>query len=265
VKEVEPKVRLIARPDLDWNEIDAYLKEVDGTEWLDQRYIAPDLTSDSGPTLVEIAGRMCYRSWKPGLNPNVTKVRSDQDDYLTNILRSAHGSVLEHANYTFILQDVSRVCTHEWVRHRAGTAISQESLRYVRLTDIPFWIPTWARANSALVERIHAVVSDLEELQRWMADELNIDEPGVPFHVKKAFTSFMRRLAPEGVGTTLVWTANIRALRHVIATRTEEGAEEEIRNVAGQLGVIMRRECPQLFSDFAVSDTGVWTPKWRKV
>lgn len=265
LKEVTPKVRLISRPDLDWNEIDAYLKEVDGAEWLDGRYIASDMSADSGPTLVEFSGRMCYRSWKPGLNPNVSRVRSDQDEYLRNILRSGHGSVLEHANYTFILQDVSRIVTHEWVRHRAGTAISQESLRFVRLREIPFWIPTWAKANSALIEKIHSLVTEMEELQTWMASDFGIDEPGVPFHVKKAFTSFMRRLAPDGVATSMVWTANIRALRHVIASRTDAGAEEEIREVAAQLGAIMKVECPQLFDDFVVTDDGVWVPQWRKV
>ena len=43
---------------------------------------------------------MCYRSWEPGLNPNVRQVRTDQAKYLENILSMAHGSVLEHASFT---------------------------------------------------------------------------------------------------------------------------------------------------------------------
>ena len=35
--------------------------------------------------------------------------------------------------------------THELVRHRVGTSISQESLRFVRLDDLPFWFPDWAQ------------------------------------------------------------------------------------------------------------------------
>ena len=46
-----------------------------------------------------------------GLNPNVTRVRTDQREYFANILRSAHGSVLEHANFSFALRNVSRVAT----------------------------------------------------------------------------------------------------------------------------------------------------------
>ena len=55
---------------------------------------------------MEFGGRACYRSWEPGLNANVSKVRTDQHEYFANILRSAHGSVLEHANYSFALRNV---------------------------------------------------------------------------------------------------------------------------------------------------------------
>jgi thymidylate synthase (FAD) len=84
---------------------------------------------------------MCYRSWEPGLNPNVSRVRTDSAQYLGNVVRSQHGSVLEHANFTFVLHNVSRVLTHELIRHRAGSAFSQESLRYVRLVRHPVLVP----------------------------------------------------------------------------------------------------------------------------
>ncbi|MFE2749505.1 FAD-dependent thymidylate synthase [Streptomyces scopuliridis] len=61
----------------------------------------------------------------PGLNSNITRIRTDQEEHLRNILASAHGSVLEHASFFFILHNASRVVTHELARHRAGTAVSQ--------------------------------------------------------------------------------------------------------------------------------------------
>ena len=94
---------------------------------------------------MEFAGRLCYRSWEPGLNKNVRQVRTNVEDYLDNLLKSMHGSVLEHSFYVFIFHQVSRVFTHELVRHRVGTSISQESLRFVRLDDLPFWFPDWAQ------------------------------------------------------------------------------------------------------------------------
>jgi thymidylate synthase (FAD) len=86
----------------------------------------------------------------------------------------------------------------------------------------------------------------------------------VVFAEKKHKTSFMRRFAPEGVGTGLVWTANVRTLRHTLEARTAPGAEEEIRLLFGKIGEIMRQEAPALFDDYEVED-GAWVPRWRKV
>jgi thymidylate synthase (FAD) len=265
MKPVEPEVSVIARPALDLEEIASYLREIGGEEWLtrlDQGRLDGEL--NDAQTLAEVAGRMCYRSWEPGLNPNVKRVRTNQAVYLSNILSSAHGSVLEHVNFTFVLKDVSRVLTHELVRHRVGTAVSQESLRFVRLQEIPFWMPDWAQEDPELMQRAGEMLTELERFQSWMADHFGLDDEGVAFGEKKHKTSFMRRFAPEGVGTSLVWTANIRTLRHTIESRTAPGAEEEIRLVFHKVGELMQAEAPALFSDYEVQE-GAWVPEWRRV
>jgi thymidylate synthase (FAD) len=104
----------------------------------------------------------------------------------------------------------------------------------------------------------------MEEFQRWMAEHFGLDEEGVAFGEKKHKTSFMRRFAPDGVATGMLWTANIRTLRHTIEARTDTGAEEEIRLVFGKIAELMRAEAPALFSDYTVTD-GAWVPRWRKV
>ncbi|MEU8278220.1 FAD-dependent thymidylate synthase [Microbispora bryophytorum] len=263
MRAVSPEVFLISRPEVDYVELAEYLRAVGGESWL-QRVDESREGWNDGQNLAEFAGRTCYRSWEPGLNPNVTRVRSDQGEYLRNILASAHGSVLEHVNYTFALHNVSRVFTHELVRHRVGVAISQESLRFVRLNDIPFWFPEWAREDAELMKRATEMLDRMEEFQNWMAAHFGLDEDGVPFAEKKHRTSFMRRFAPEGVGTGLVWTANVRTLRHTIEARTAAGAEEEIRLVFNRIGEIMQEEAPALFGDYVVED-GAWIPIWRKV
>ena len=154
--------------------------------------------------------------------------------------------------------------THELVRHRPGTAVSQESLRYVRLADLPFWFPEWAREDEELMKRAGMMLAEMEIFQRWMAEHFGLDDAGVPFHEKKHKTSFMRRFAPDGVATGLVWSANVRTLRHTIEARTDPGAEEEIRLVFGKIGELMRAEAPALFGDYEVRD-GAWIPGWRKV
>jgi hypothetical protein len=152
--------------------------------------------------------------------------------------------------------------THELVRHRAGSAFSQESLRYVRLTDIGFRVPP---ALEPVRERALAIVETLEEFQREAADALGLDEDGVPFHVKKEATSALRRLAPLGLSTDIIWTANLRTLRHVIEMRTDEGAEEELRSVFDLVAAVMAREAPNVFQDFERDERGRWTPRHHKV
>jgi hypothetical protein len=152
--------------------------------------------------------------------------------------------------------------THEIIRHRAGSAFSQESLRYVRLTDIGFRVPP---ALEPLRERVLSIVEQLEEFQRTAAGELGIDAEGVPFHVKKEVTSALRRLAPIGLSTDIVWTANVRTLRHVIEMRTAAGAEEELRLVFDAIARIMQAEAPGLFQDFTRTEDGSWVPEYRKV
>jgi thymidylate synthase (FAD) len=260
--ETTPTVFLIARPSIDIEGMRGYLKDVGGESWIERRLDEADGTPNGGELIVEFGGRACYRSWEPGLNPNVTKVRTDQREYFANILRSAHGSVLEHANWSFALRNVSRVFTHELVRHRAGSAFSQESLRYVRLTDIGFRVPP---ALEPIRDQVISIVERLEELQVSAASELGIDEQGVPFHVKKEVTSALRRLAPIGLSTDIVWTANARTLRHVIEMRTAEGAEEELRLVFDRVARVMQAEAPGLFQDFTRSEDGAWVPEHRKV
>lgn len=260
--ETTPQVFLIARPSIDVEGMRGYLTDVGGESWLERRLQEAAEAPNGGELIVEFGGRACYRSWEPGLNPNVTKVRTDQREYFANILRSAHGSVLEHANYSFALRNVSRVLTHELVRHRAGSAFSQESLRYVRLADIGFRVPP---ALEPVREQVLAIVEQLEEFQVSAAGELGIDEEGVPFHVKKEVTSALRRLAPLGLSTDIIWTANARTLRHVIEMRTAPGAEEELRVVFDTIARTMQAEAPGLFQDFVLQNDGSWVPEHRKV
>jgi thymidylate synthase (FAD) len=264
MRETTPSIFLIARPSIDPAAVRAYLDDVGGGSWLERRLAGADSEGElnGAQLLVEFCGRVCYRSWEPGLNRNVTRIREDQHEYLGNLLSSLHGSVLEHANYTFAFRNVSRVFTHELVRHRAGSAFSQESLRYVRLTDLGFRVPA---ALEPIREQVVTLVEQLEEFQASAAATLGLDDEGVPFSVKKEVTSALRRLAPLGLSTDIVWTANVRTLRHVIEMRTSTGAEEELRLVFDRVAQIMRAEAPSLFQDFAQDPDGAWVPAYKKV
>lgn len=259
-RRVEPKVFLIGATALRQGAIAEYLAHVKAAQWAEK-----NLGRASDPEmLVEFMGRLCYRSWAPGLNPNVSRIREGNDLYLKNILSSRHGSVLEHSVTNWIFADVSRVFTHELVRHRAGTAFSQESLRFVRLEDLGFWIPPEAAEDVVLKELFERTFSDMAELQTQMAQHLRLDEEK-DFHRKKILTSAMRRLAPDGLATTIGVSFNFRALRHVVEMRTAESSETEIRLVFGKVAEIAKSEWPNLFQDFTRNEKGEWKPDYSKV
>lgn len=264
-----PEVFLVQSPSLDWEEIRRYLTKVsertdtDCLSWADRVQDNPDVPD--GDALVEFGGRLCYRSWIPGANVNVGRVREDSKVYLGNILESKHGSVVEHANYSFIFDDVSRVFTHELVRHRAGVAVSQESMRFVRLTDIPFWFPEWARLDDELMNRSIELLHQMEAHQWWMSGHFGLDDEGVPFSEKKHKTSFMRRFAPDGVATGMLCTINVRAIRHIVYMRTALGAEEEIRLVMDDVAQLALEATPNLMQDYSPNENQEWIPEFLKI
>lgn len=258
MRRVQPKVFLVAQTTVNASGMQAYLEHIGAADW------KSDAPSDS-EVLMEFMGRLCYRSWRPGMNANVTKVREGNDEYLQNIVKVKHGSVLEHPVVSFVFADVSRVFTHELVRHRAGAAYSQESLRFVRLTDLGLWLPPEAENDPVVREAFEITYRGLEDLQKGLATHLGLDDEGRQFKEKKVLTSMMRRVAPEGLATTIGASFNFRALRHIIEMRTAESAEAEIRVAFDQVADICKLHWPNVFKDFTKNQKGEWVTENRKV
>lgn len=202
--------------------------------------------------LIEVDGRLCYKSFKVELNPNLTRVRKHNLDYISNTLQKGDGSIFEHSVLNFIFLNVSRVFTHELVRHRVGVAISQESLRFVRLKELGFWVPFSMREYPEAVKIMVRTFKYLERQQKKLAKILDLDNPSKTFEEKKKLTSAMRRILPIGLATAIGWSANIRTLRHVIEMRTHPSAEEEIRYIFGKVAELAREKYPNLFADYEI-------------
>jgi len=243
----KPKVLVIGETKLNIQQEQAYLEHIGAPDWYGGN--ASDIE-----TLSEIYSRSCYKSFGVGLNPNITKVREGNDVHLQNVIESGHGSVLEHCMINFMFCDVSRVFTHELVRHRVGVAISQESLRYVRLTELKCF--DFPRLGEELTEeeekwfrhKVEETFNYLECVQQEMTNKFKLDDEK-SFAKKKKLTSRMRRLAPLGLLTNIGWSANLRTLRHVIPLRTHKSAEEEIRVVFKEVGRICKNKYPNIFFD----------------
>lgn len=200
-----------------------------------------------GELLVEVAGRTCYKSFGTELNANLTRVRADHAEYIGNILATHHGSVLEHATTSVGFVNVSRIFTHELVRHRAGCAYSQESMRFVRLDDIGMYIPTCIQGSKRALSLFEDAVNYAESAYAELVKELIDDD--MPFSKKKEITSAIRRIAPSGHATNIVVTANHRAWRHLFELRTADGVEEEIGVVFYELSLKFKEKYPNFYQD----------------
>ena len=191
------------------------------------------------------------------LNPNLSRVREGNKEYINHILEVGHGSVIEHATDTYAIENVTRVFTHEVVRHRL-CAFSQESLRFVRPTSLRAYFPdafkelsgTAGRQAEALFE---GCFEELEGIQKQLVAILGMDEVKRTFSDKKRLQSAMRRLMPIGMATGIIMTTNHRNWRHLIALRTVQGAEEEIRKVFGLIAEDLAQRHPALYQDMQES------------
>src|SRR5580658_9754196 len=169
---VEPQVYLIAESRINFDQVKAMLSSVGGdiaSKWFSKTEQA---SKSEGELLTEVAGRICYKSFGVGLNPNVTKIRENSREYMQNTLSKGDGSIFEHATCTFAFLNVSRVFTHELVRHRVGVAISQESLRYVRPTELRFWLPPELADKRG---EIKSILENVEENYRQLEGTYNWD------------------------------------------------------------------------------------------
>ena len=205
--------------------------------------------STDGERLAEFAGRLCYMSQK---NPASRNTR----DYLENIKKQGHGSVLEHENYSMLLEGVSRSLTHELVRHRAGFAYSQLSQRYVDEGKASFVVPpaiigdeslekAWSSQVTQAQQTYVSLVESLMGRYAWVADKV---------HRRKMAREAARGVLPNSTETKIVVTANARAWRTMLELRSSEGAELEIRRLAVTVLRVLQQEAPAFFSDFEIYD-----------
>ncbi len=273
MQRVEPKVYLLAQ---------TRMNHATAREWLNDMG-APDFEYDKdepdGANLVMLAGKRCYKSFNVDLNPNLTRVRTDMVKFIDNILKTGHGSVLEHVSFTFALENITRVLTAELNRHRAGAAISEGSLRYIRFQEegINYWLPELfhdkpgdskdMKVRKEMTRGVYdRVFEQVENGYKLLCSLWEEELASKSFGLKKKLTSAFRRIVPMGCATGGVWTYNIRALRHIFTMRCAAAAEEEIIKVACMMLKLMQRSEPQCFGDFEFNEKKAqWEPKYRKV
>lgn len=249
-----PGVVMLARPRTNVAGLADFLEGFDPElrfpEYLDDPTPLPDSTQ-----LCKTSGQLCYASFGPRRTRNENAAA-----YIERLTSAGHGSVLEHASFSFLLYGISRSVTHELVRHRAGTGFSQISQRYVagsvlRFVERPEYQEDEAlhrlfeeRADRAAAE-YEAMAEQLLDRQEGGSAMLSAD---YKTDARKKVQQTARSLLPNETEAPMVFTANVRALRHIIEMRADAHAESEIRNLALRLFLCAFTADPILFGDYRI-------------
>ena len=206
--------------------------------------------ASASAVLATAAGRGCYRSWDV---PN--EATATPADYLKNILRQKHYSVLEHTSFTLHIENVSRAATHEIVRHR-HFGFSQESQRFVlekRGRDIV--CPPLLVGNRDALKAL----SDLSDKAFDIRDTLVAQIKGERDDLKrKEIVEAARAVLPNAAATSLFMTGNARSWMEFIDKRDSPAADAEIREVAREIHEQLAEAFPEVFGEEA-------TKLWRGI
>jgi thymidylate synthase (FAD) len=244
MKMAQPSVVLISRPSLDIDSVEEWLRDL-GLEWVRSPLATP------AEELIELSGRLCYMSFGTRQSP-----RSNRE-YIYNLIRQGHESVLEHASWTFLVSEVSRGFTHQLVRHRVGFAFSQLSQQYVDQKPMGVIMPRLIRESSQSSKQWTQAVEVARQAYQEILESLEREVPGADDSTdrrerRRAVRSAARSVLPEATDTRISVSANARAIRHFLRVRGSIVGDEEMRAVAARLLEIVRKEAPAVFADFDV-------------
>ena len=151
------------------------------------------------------------------------------------IIKSGHESCIEHASVTFEIDDVSRVVTHELIRHRLAS-YSQRSQRYVNESNPSYVVPKEIRENA----QANMIFRDAMQ-NAWEAYS-KLQEIGLKNQIA-------RYVLPNACTTKICFTANFRSLRNFLKLRCSVRAQPEIRELAYVILDKLIEIAPSCFED----------------
>lgn len=153
--------------------------------------------------------------------------------FLSMLRKSGHLSPFEHVSFSFAIEGVSRVTTHQLVRHRLAS-FSQQSQRYVEMKKCACVLPP--------------SVKDIKEAAILFKQQVDTAyecyEKLIAIGIPKEDARF---ILPHGAETKIIVTMNARELFHFFSLRLCKRAQWEIRGLARRMLVIVREEAPEVF------------------
>lgn len=196
------------------------------------------LTFTSDPeVLAAAAAHLCYHDVS-AVDIVATLDREQTEHLLRVVLDSGHLSVVEHVTFTFAIDGISRVTSHQLVRHRVGTAISQQSQRYANVQEAGYVLPhsiAGHRLANSYEQNCRAAIRLYRELI----------ESGVP-------NEDARYVLPQSIETRLLFTVNMRELRHMYEIDACLRSQWEIRRLVNLMKREIRAISPRLAQELKI-------------
>jgi len=188
--------------------------------------------------VVAMAARLCYSSIGA---EELSERLSDEKvkEMVERMVSLGHGSTIEHVTFTFGVEGVSRVLTHQLVRHRIAS-YDQQSQRYVAAHDFEYITPPSIAEHAEAKEKFDALLRTIRKTY----DELT--ELGIP----KEDARYVLANAAE---TKIIITMNARSLHHFFNLRCCNRAQWEIREMAYKMLAEVQKVAPTLFKNAGAS------------
>ncbi len=186
----------------------------------------PDLLS-------AVAARTC-RSEKGASKLRKEKGKENLIKVLQKTVEKGHEPVIEHANFTFSIEGISRACSHQLVRHRLAS-YSQQSQRHIKPNKERYVTPPQIKKNSEAKEKFEKAMK-----KAWTAYKKLAQLEGIP-------KEDSRFVLPNATKTNIVATMNARTLINFFKQRTCLHAQWEIRTVANKMLKKVKEVAPKIF------------------
>lgn len=209
--------------------------------------------------LVAAAAKLCYSP------VGVENIMDGLDDakvnkFLNMLMDLGHESPIEHVVFTFGVEGVSRVLTHQLVRHRIGCSYSQQSQRYVKLEQFEYIIPPEIEKLPAAKEKFIAAMEADQRVYNELVEMLASEhykrfisegktEKQASTMAEKTSIEDARYVFPNACESKIVFTMSARALMNFLSQRCCNRAQWEIREMAEEMLRQLKGAAPVLFKN----------------
>jgi len=167
----------------------------------------------------------------------------DPEIFLSKLVKAGHESVIEHINYTFTIECVSRALLQELARHR-HISLSVQSTRWAlnkTFDNQHLYSPNEIVERKD--EKKYNILKDLHDISSILKEKiLEAAQNNIPNDVLKYYIQ-------ESMTTKLVITLNARELRHIFKLRTSSRALLEFQSLCYHIFKTIPEDHKFLYSD----------------